>query len=100
MDPAVVLVGPDEAVLLANPSARALGILRGDRLLVPGLLDVARSVQVAGNRRADVALPGSLVGGGPRMVGVHGIRLGSGPVGRPRSEEHTSELQSRQYLVC
>src|SRR3712207_7568470 len=21
-------------------------------------------------------------------------------VGRPRSEEHTSELQSRQYLVC
>src|SRR3712207_8105821 len=23
-----------------------------------------------------------------------------GPVGRVRSEEHTSELQSRQYLVC
>src|SRR3712207_8130492 len=22
------------------------------------------------------------------------------PVDRPRSEEHTSELQSRQYLVC
>src|SRR3712207_8636038 len=22
------------------------------------------------------------------------------PTGRPRSEEHTSELQSRQYLVC
>src|SRR3712207_8652542 len=22
------------------------------------------------------------------------------PQGRPRSEEHTSELQSRQYLVC
>src|SRR5258707_12037462 len=22
------------------------------------------------------------------------------PIGRPRSEEHTSELQSRQYLVC
>src|SRR3712207_103921 len=27
----------------------------------------------------------------------HGARLG---VGGPRSEEHTSELQSRQYLVC
>src|SRR3712207_7961650 len=27
--------------------------------------------------------------------------LGHGPViGRRRSEEHTSELQSRQYLVC
>src|SRR3712207_7113217 len=25
---------------------------------------------------------------------------GRGPCARPRSEEHTSELQSRQYLVC
>jgi two-component system sensor histidine kinase SenX3 len=83
MDPAVVLLGPDETVLLANPSARALGILRGDRLLVPGLVDVARSVQVSGSRRADVALPGSLVGSGPRMVGVQGIRLGRGPVVTP-----------------
>ncbi|HEV7869878.1 MAG TPA: ATP-binding protein [Modestobacter sp.] len=83
MDPAVVLVGPDDAVLMANPSARALGILRGDRLLVPGLLEVARDVQLRGSRRADVALPGDLVGSGPRMVGVHGIRLGSGPVVAP-----------------
>src|ERR1035437_1557931 len=29
-----------------------------------------------------------------------GFRLGLGLVHRPRSEEHTSELQSRQYLVC
>ncbi|WP_246626400.1 sensor histidine kinase [Modestobacter italicus] len=83
MDPAVVLIGPDEGVLLANPSARALGILRGDRLLVPDLVEVARDVQSAGSRRADVSLPGDLVGSGPRMVGVHGIRLGSGPVGSP-----------------
>jgi two-component system, OmpR family, sensor histidine kinase SenX3 len=83
MDPAVVLVGPDDAVLLANPSARALGILRGDRLLVPGLLEVARAVQLGGSRRADVALPGDLVGAGPRTVGVHGIGLGSGPVAGP-----------------
>src|SRR3712207_7870582 len=27
-------------------------------------------------------------------------RRGLGPHRRPRSEEHTSELQSRQYLVC
>jgi two-component system, OmpR family, sensor histidine kinase SenX3 len=40
-------------------------------------------VQVSGSRRADVALPGSLVGSGPRMVGVQGIRLGSGPVVSP-----------------
>src|SRR5258707_7334526 len=35
----------------------------------------------------------------------HGTAAGRGdaaqlPRGRPRSEEHTSELQSRQYLVC
>src|SRR3712207_8279097 len=29
------------------------------------------------------------------------LRIGHGLLrGRPRSEEHTSELQSRQYLVC
>jgi two-component system, OmpR family, sensor histidine kinase SenX3 len=83
MDTAVVLIGPDDAVILANPSARALGILRGDRLVVPGLVDVARSVQVTGSQRSDVALPGNVVGTGPRMVGVHGIRLGSGPVVTP-----------------
>src|SRR3712207_6950815 len=29
-----------------------------------------------------------------------GDRRGEGSRGDPRSEEHTSELQSRQYLVC
>src|SRR3712207_7511239 len=30
-----------------------------------------------------------------------GTRAGPGsPIGQVRSEEHTSELQSRQYLVC
>ncbi|MCZ2838345.1 sensor histidine kinase [Modestobacter sp. VKM Ac-2985] len=81
MDPAVVLLGPDERVLLANTSARALGILRGNRLLVPGLVEVAREVHVAGSQRADVALSSDLVGAGPRMVAVHGIRLGTGPTG-------------------
>jgi len=83
MDPAVVLVGPDDAVLLANPSARALGILRADRLVVPRLVDVARAVQATGSQRVDVPLPGDLVGSGPRTVGVHGIRLGSGPLVTP-----------------
>src|SRR3712207_7340723 len=31
---------------------------------------------------------------------VHGQPLVFGPDGASRSEEHTSELQSRQYLVC
>src|SRR3712207_7333323 len=36
-------------------------------------------------------------------VAVHGVALPHHAVPRPahgRSEEHTSELQSRQYLVC
>src|SRR5258707_10974059 len=41
---------------------------------------------------------------GYRAVRRDAVVLGKAPVGgevlRPRSEEHTSELQSRQYLVC
>src|SRR3712207_8983494 len=55
------------------------------------------------------------VGAGLRVAALHGgadvalhyASLGPGPVDArevevvlPRSEEHTSELQSRQYLVC
>ena len=79
MDPAVVLLASDDGVLLANPAARALGIVRDDRLLVPALVDVARAVRTSGSRRVDVALPSDLVGSGPRMVGVHGLRLDSAP---------------------
>src|SRR3712207_8339250 len=39
------------------------------------------------------SVAGSL-SGGPSSTG------GSQPSGKTRSEEHTSELQSRQYLVC
>jgi two-component system sensor histidine kinase SenX3 len=83
MDPAVVLLGPDDEVLLANPSARALGIVRGGRLQVAALLEVARSVHTEGSRRAEVPLAGDVVGSGPRMVGVHAIRLSRGPVVAP-----------------
>src|SRR3712207_7119764 len=42
--------------------------------------------------------------GGPGMSAATGLRaglIGLGAMGRNhRSEEHTSELQSRQYLVC
>src|SRR3712207_7549829 len=38
---------------------------------------------------------------GVRDVGVLGVRVPQGvDRAEPRSEEHTSELQSRQYLVC
>ncbi|MCA0145967.1 cell wall metabolism sensor histidine kinase WalK [Blastococcus sp. LR1] len=83
IDPAIVFVDTDDAVLLANPSARALGIVRGDRLLVPELLTLSHDVRRTGSHRADVRLPGDLVGAGPRLVGVHGVRLDSGTVARP-----------------
>src|SRR3712207_7155895 len=58
-------------------------------------------------RRARAALPPAHPPARPRRHG-RGLREGGhrgvGPHGRPhdgsRSEEHTSELQSRQYLVC
>src|SRR3712207_7619967 len=34
------------------------------------------------------------------QAGVLGQEVGAAGVGPARSEEHTSELQSRQYLVC
>jgi signal transduction histidine kinase len=83
MDPAVVLVDVDDAVLLANPSARALGIVRGSRLLVPELLTLVQTVRNGGSRRADVRLPGALAGSGPRLMAVHGVRLHSGTVPLP-----------------
>ena len=83
MDPAVVIVDVDDAVLLANPSARAMGIVRGTRLLAPDLLALARTVRSGGSRRTDVRLPGDLVGSGPRLMGVHGVRLHSGTVPLP-----------------
>src|SRR3712207_8988668 len=36
----------------------------------------------------------------PRPHPGRGQRSGGGHLQVPRSEEHTSELQSRQYLVC
>jgi two-component system, OmpR family, sensor histidine kinase SenX3 len=83
MDPAVVFVDVDDAVLLANPAARALGIVRGTRLLVPELVELTREVRARGSRRSDVRLPGDLVGAGPRLLGVHGVRLGSGTTPPP-----------------
>src|SRR3712207_8136904 len=44
---------------------------------------------------APVPCPGQLV-----VLPLLGALLDTGSPGRGRSEEHTSELQSRQYLVC
>src|SRR5947209_12347571 len=55
-----------------------------------------RSHQPPGAQRGDV--PRSEARGGPG--GTAHLCQGRPRLRRPRSEEHTSELQSRQYLVC
>src|SRR3712207_8707398 len=57
------------------------------------------AVQVAGNR---IGGRGLAAGGGRRRPAARGGRHVAATAARaaPRSEEHTSELQSRQYLVC
>src|SRR3712207_7078469 len=56
------------------------------------------------DRRAveDPALPLAVAGVVGELHGVHRPHLDAQPLQREdgRSEEHTSELQSRQYLVC
>src|SRR3712207_7139780 len=52
-----------------------------------------------------ISPPGPLVTASSALVTVLGAvpvrrRLVADPIVRGRSEEHTSELQSRQYLVC
>src|SRR3712207_8371166 len=49
-------------------------------------------------RRADEVFLSSTAGGVIPVTTVDGGAVGNGEPGR--SEEHTSELQSRQYLVC
>src|SRR3712207_7294286 len=49
-----------------------------------------------GALRAAPALPGKIGEGAGRSPVHDGLNV----VKRARSEEHTSELQSRQYLVC
>src|SRR3712207_9503390 len=68
------LVGPDNGILL--PAAESLG-------------GIVRAVQLT-NPRYHVH---------PVSSAFHGRDVFS-PVAAHRSEEHTSELQSRQYLVC
>ncbi len=79
MDPAVVVLGPDDAVLLVNPAASALGVVRGTRVVVPELVELAVEARTHRTRRADVQLPGELGGPAPRQVGVHAFRLDDGP---------------------
>src|SRR3712207_8949241 len=69
---------------LAALAAYAVGSLRGDGDLRVGLVSLAAAASFVAVNHLLLA-PMLLLGHG------HSVR---------RSEEHTSELQSRQYLVC
>src|SRR5687768_17856047 len=55
-----------------------------------------RAVRAAGPESALLGVPGAGEPGSGRVLAYAGERAGSAP----RSEEHTSELQSRLHLVC
>src|SRR3712207_7750758 len=59
-----------------------------ERLALEALLDLGLAADAAAH-----VLPGGLPGAALEALGVE-------EAARLRSEEHTSELQSRQYLVC
>src|SRR3712207_7719496 len=90
----------DSTVMVAcdvQSRSRHRGVLRGVSLMkisfYPGFpLPSVRNPYFAALRRRPP----------PRAPRTHVLRLGvSAPTADPfRSEEHTSELQSRQYLVC
>src|SRR3712207_7888079 len=68
-----------------------------------GVVDLALHVEEAGQRRDVGVVPGGLAHDRVRGVDGAGRAVAAAVEGLPgehRSEEHTSELQSRQYLVC
>jgi len=75
MDPAAIVVDPDDLVLLANASARGLGVVRGDRISLSALVAAVSGARATGSRRTEVALPEHVVGAGPRRIAVHAARL-------------------------
>jgi len=75
MDPAAIVVDRDDVVVLANASARGLGVVRADRITLPALVAAVGNGRAAGTRRTEVALPEYVVGAGPRRVAVHAARL-------------------------
>src|SRR3712207_9236907 len=67
-----------------------------DLPLTPGVMDPRIRVLVADDEPAITVLVTHML----EHAGVEVLRAQGGVEALRRSEEHTSELQSRQYLVC
>src|SRR5690606_39773608 len=77
-----------EARLLAASTLG--GIWGGFGLTIRLTRNMAPDPRFAGGVADSIALAPTMIGDGPGLVAG----------GQPRSEEHTSELQSRENLVC
>src|ERR1035437_3345607 len=97
-------IHPDDpdAALKFREIARANEIL-GDaeqRAAYDHLLELARQEQKSAAEHAIAARIHKLAFGVIALAGVSVVTVGGYLLFMHRSEEHTSELQSRQYLVC
>src|SRR3712207_7515891 len=79
--------------LFRSHVARVARVEHADAVRVPRDVEVGADEQ----RVVDRVVAGLLVG---RPARVERLERADLPRRRRRSEEHTSELQSRQYLVC
>src|SRR3712207_8011829 len=70
-------------------------LFRSEHARVPGLLDEVALAEGGEDQHGRPLLGGDLASGGEAVLARH-LDVEDGE----RSEEHTSELQSRQYLVC
>src|SRR5258707_4408266 len=75
-------------------------LFRSHRRLVVQGGRIAPGPIVVVDQRSGAACDREIGGGQRRAVDIRGIAEKLGLRDRKRSEEHTSELQSRQYLVC
>src|SRR3712207_8754928 len=72
------------------------------RLRSLGLVEVVGHLVHADSDEGEIIHPMALVGTGLEVERAicHAAERAAATMVTPRSEEHTSELQSRQYLVC
>src|SRR5215203_6504651 len=77
---------------------RQLAAVMGIALVA--LLLVGPGASTAAAKKRKSPLPSELLGFTPNTAVTHQDLRRMDRIGASRSEEHTSELQSRQYLVC